>query len=633
MYLSSVEVCGYRASAQQSLTCVFPGRFSVLLGPNSGGKTTICDAIYLAHSKRFPTLPRPTSDSLGILPREIAVKFSFEDAGSLESELGQRLQSGGDMPPSWERRLLRDLGSVRSQFVSEPDFADNLLVLTLPATRNPLDELARRESRSLIELLRAEQQRRKNHRNLVDLRTAAEQALDALIRHPLLLAVEERIRAHLDFLTSGVEHQYAFVGRQKVDDAFLARVLELLLAVVDDRALAQRLELSGLGYVNLLHIAVTLAAIPGSDPLGDERPKSNATEHPDGESSTSAGSEPEEAAADNDDEEGAAIEDSFFPKDFLHATVIIEEPEAHLHPQLHRGLVSYLKRTVKKRPEVQVVLTTHSSEVVSACAPGELVVMRREEDGTRVCRQLADLPLSPAKKGRVLRMAQVHLDSSRSASLFAERVVLVEGVTDVMLLRQFARAWAGDNLRRLDRVEALTIVPIGSQVGEWPVQLLATKGYELAQRVALLLDTDFRGPGPDVPSEPGWISKYHDSARVKAFRSHPTLEPSVVLGNETHVKSALDNMKIDTDEDPTPESIDKLFLSPTKAGKAVGEPSSKHGRKAEFAFELAAVLSEALESSTSIAVPPHIADLFAFVTGENPPATVEPNETTSASEL
>jgi putative ATP-dependent endonuclease of the OLD family len=175
MYLSSVEVCGYRASAQQSLTCVFPGRFSVLLGPNSGGKTTICDAIYLAHSKRFPTLPRPTSDSLGILPREIAVKFSFEDAGSLESELGQRLQSGGDMPPSWERRLLRDLGSVRSQFVSEPDFADNLLVLTLPATRNPLDELARRESRSLIELLRAEQQRRKNHRNLVDLRTAAEQ--------------------------------------------------------------------------------------------------------------------------------------------------------------------------------------------------------------------------------------------------------------------------------------------------------------------------------------------------------------------------------------------------------------------------------------------------------------------------
>ncbi|WP_164992785.1 hypothetical protein [Streptomyces lydicus] len=49
-----------------------------------------------------------------------------------------------------------------------------------------------------------------------------------------------------------------------IDDSYLARVLELMLAVVEGRTSARPLEVSGLGYVNLLHMAVTLAAIPDS---------------------------------------------------------------------------------------------------------------------------------------------------------------------------------------------------------------------------------------------------------------------------------------------------------------------------------------------------------------------------------
>lgn len=49
-----------------------------------------------------------------------------------------------------------------------------------------------------------------------------------------------------------------------IDDAYLARVLELMLASMEGRENALPLDVSGLGYVNLLHIAVTLAAIPDS---------------------------------------------------------------------------------------------------------------------------------------------------------------------------------------------------------------------------------------------------------------------------------------------------------------------------------------------------------------------------------
>ncbi len=59
-----------------------------------------------------------------------------------------------------------------------------------------------------------------------------------------------------------MSQQWPYVRGQRVDDAYLARVLELMLGVLEGRKNARPLDVTGLGYVNLLHIAVTLAAIP-----------------------------------------------------------------------------------------------------------------------------------------------------------------------------------------------------------------------------------------------------------------------------------------------------------------------------------------------------------------------------------
>ena len=493
------------------------------------------------------------------------MEFAFDQAADCESRLGKRLQAEIQDAPRWEQTLERSLGSVRSSYVDQPELADNLLLLYLPAHRNPLDDLARREAQSLIELLRAEQDRRKGHRNLVPLRKAAEQALDYLVGHPLLRSVEERIGTHLDYLSAGVQHQHVFVGRQRVDDAFIARVLELLLATVDERSLAQRLELSGLGYVNLLHIAVTLAAIPGTDPLGS-------------------------------------------------STITSEDPEAHLHPQLHRGLVAYLRQTVATRPEVQIILTSHSSDIVTACQPSELVVLRTEEDGTRVHRTVAHLPLSAAQKKRVLRMTALHLDTSRSASLFAERVLLVEGITDAAIVRQLGRAWATGDARRFERIESLTIVPMGTKVGEWPVQLLATPGFELSQRVAILSDTDHRDSSKPTPVDPTWLANY-STLRVRRFTSHPTIEPTLVTGNEDLICDALGECSIKCPDQVDASSIDELFQKKKKL-------------KAEFAFEFAEQIKKRLLAGQPVSVPEDLQNLFEFITADSACST-DPHATTS----
>jgi putative ATP-dependent endonuclease of the OLD family len=272
LYLKQVRIHGFRAAARNELACELPGRFAVIIGANNAGKTTVADALYLGHPHNFPQLGRPAAATLSVAtPREIDIEYAFGPDGGPESSLGGSLIAQGLPAPRWVRLLERNLGRVRSSPVGAAvPGADQVRLIYLQGHRNPLDDLARREAQVLIELFRAEQQRRLGYRNLTDLRALASRLLDTLTHSGLITSVEQRVRAHMTTLSAGVSPQYSFIGGQEVDDAYLARVLELLLGSVDDRAFAQRLEVSGLGYVNLLHIAVTLAAIP--DMSGKGRP-------------------------------------------------------------------------------------------------------------------------------------------------------------------------------------------------------------------------------------------------------------------------------------------------------------------------------------------------------------------------
>jgi len=123
--------------------------------------------------------------------------------------------------------------------------------------------------------------------------------------------------------------------------------------------------------------------------------------------------------------------------------LIVEEPEAHLHPQLQAILLSYLGtiKAVEGEKPVQLFVTSHSPNFASIADLKSLTCL---VDTGATVETFFPRTISFAKGKR--EKLERYLDVTRAELFFARRVIFVEGAAELMLVSVLAEK-AGFKLR------------------------------------------------------------------------------------------------------------------------------------------------------------------------------------------
>ncbi|MTH54862.1 AAA family ATPase [Bacillus mangrovi] len=114
--------------------------------------------------------------------------------------------------------------------------------------------------------------------------------------------------------------------------------------------------------------------------------------------------------------------------------LVIEEPEAHLHPSMQRQLLKFLKQNLRDTKVRQIFVSTHSTHITGALSLDELICLYKADYETQVSYPGKVFGTNEESKKYVQRF----LDATKSNMLFAERLILVEGLAEQLLMSIFA---------------------------------------------------------------------------------------------------------------------------------------------------------------------------------------------------
>ena len=169
--------------------------------------------------------------------------------------------------------------------------------------------------------------------------------------------------------------------------------------------------------------------------------------------------------------------------------VLIEEPEAHLHPQLQASLLIALRAK-----DVQVILTSHSTQITSLAPFRTLVSLTKRADATIAPSSLSENEaLNPAAISDLER----YLDATKSNLLFARKVMLVEGPAELFLIPAMVEAVHEMKLER----QGISVVSIYGV--HFDVYAALFRAGSLEKKCAIVADADLKpsDAGEDFDAE------------------------------------------------------------------------------------------------------------------------------------
>lgn len=370
----------------------------------------------------------------------------------------------------------------------------------------------------------------------------------------LISTAKEKINSHLN---------EAAIDSQEVSISFIdyefRKITENLRMLLPFEKNMFELEQNGLGYNNLIYIATVLGD------LLERKEKSKSA----------------------------------------YISLLIEEPEAHLHPQLECSLFRYFEEIGKR---LQVFITSHSPTITSKTNIDSLIVISKGE-------KISAVPIRKiAIKEENKRYLQRFLDVTKCQLFFAKGVILVEGISEALLLPIFAEMLINENSkndkdqsgksskRNFDK-KGIEIININGVAFEPFAELYnSNNGNRLNTRCAILTDNDWEN---GVLSDRAKNAENLEGGILRVFLAEKTFEYELFISGENRriiTKLYWEEMHLKTQEKPNLEQKDiekeaEIFLKKLKSNKDKAIFAQKLAErivKEEIGFEIPEYIKKAL---------------------------------------
>lgn len=223
----------------------------------------------------------------------------------------------------------------------------------------------------------------------------------------------------------------------------------------------------------------------------------------------------------------------------------LEEPEAHLHPAMQYKLFKYIKNLDKQNKlNQQIFVTTHSSNISAVAGIDNMFMLSYDKNGEipdchQQClkEQFKDEDNSSVKQTAKLHLTKF-LDVTRSDMLFADKVILVEGIAERLLMPLFM-----DTCSCSYEDEHISIVEIGGKHFEYFIELFNKN--KVNKKVLVITDNDFN-----------WFNEQNYFNPIELYSPNNALHIK-----KLHERFTIDNLKICTQYINGRTFEDELFLT------------------------------------------------------------------------